>query len=166
MPLSYPSLQSLITNFHNATVQADQGSSTDVSDMHEQERMLVMAFNLIKAHVEMTANTFTNADAIILSAGMTVSAENGQGPITDLTLEASGQGTVLIRVPKHTGERSYWFQFSLPDDPNNWQTIGYSSLSKYSFGSQTPGTMINVRYAPISNSGLGAFSASKQVMVV
>lgn len=166
MPISYPTLQSYITNLHNAVVQAEHGSSTDVSDMHEQERTLLMAFNLVKAHVEMTANTFTNAEAIILSAGMTVTPGGGQQAVTDLTLEAGGQGKILIRVPKHQGERSFWFQFSLQADPNNWQTIGFSTLSKYSFGNQTPGSTVNIRYAPITKSGLGAFSASKQVMVI
>lgn len=166
MPISYPNLQTLVTNLHNAVQQADQGTSTDISDMHEQERILVMAFNLVKAHVEMTANTFTNADAIILSSGMSVSQGSGQYAITDLTLEAAGQGTISIRVPKQDGERSYWFQYSLANDPNNWQTIGYSSLTRYSFSGQTPGTNLNIRYAPITKSGLGAFSAAKQVMVV
>lgn len=49
VPLSYAVWQTLIDNSHNADVTASNGSSADFSAMHEEERVLIMACNLIKA---------------------------------------------------------------------------------------------------------------------
>ncbi|MBS1636161.1 MAG: hypothetical protein JST26_09610 [Bacteroidetes bacterium] len=166
MPISYPALQALITNLHNAIVQADNGNSADTSDMHEQERVLVMAFNLVKAHVEMVSNTFTNPDTVILSAGMSVAAGNGQGAITDLTLDAIGNGTVRIRVPRSPENKSFLYQYALASDPTNWQNIGYSTLSRMDLKNQNPGVQLLVRYAAISKQGISEFSSPKQIMVI
>src|SRR3989344_6525907 len=56
MPITYSSLQNLINNLHNAIVAANNGTSSDTSNMHEQERILSNAFSLIKSHVEYIAN--------------------------------------------------------------------------------------------------------------
>lgn len=166
MPLSYTAWQTLIDNSHNANVTASNGTSADVSAMHEEERVLVMACNLIKAHVDIVANTYPNPDAIILAAGLSVASSAGPNAVTDLTLDAIGGGTVQIRVPRVTADKAFIYQYALDTDPTNWQLIGYNSLSKIEFNNQTPGTVIHVRYAPIGKNGAGAYSNSKQIMVV
>jgi hypothetical protein len=166
MPMSYAAVQTLIDNLHTATIAANNGSSEDVSNMHESEKVLVMAYNLIKAHVEITCNNFPNPEAIILSAGMTVSGQGGNSAITDLTLEATGGGTILIRVPRTTKDKAFRYQYATDADPTNWQDIGFYSVSKIELKNQVPGTNLLVRYAPIGSLGLGIYSDSKQLMVV
>ena len=41
MPISYPTLQTYITNLHQAIIAAVNGSPSDTAYMHEQERVLV-----------------------------------------------------------------------------------------------------------------------------
>ncbi|MBC7863295.1 MAG: hypothetical protein IAF38_09995 [Bacteroidia bacterium] len=166
MPIAYATLQTSITGFQNSIVLANNGTSADVSNMHEEEKVLVMTFNLLKAHVEIVSNAFTNPDAIILSAGMTIAVNSGPNSITDLTLEALGQGTVQIRVPRHAGEKAFCYQYAIASDPTNWQNISYSSLSKIEFTNQTPGATLHFRYSAISKTGMGSFSDSKQLIVI
>ena len=166
MPLSYAAWQILIDNSHNANVTASNGSSADVSAMHEAERVLVMACNLIKAHVDIVANSYPNPDAIILSVGLSVSSSGGPIAVSDLTLNAIGGGILQIKVPRTSTDKAFIYQYALDSDPTNWQTIGFNSLSKIEFKNQIPGTIIHIRYASISKNGAGTFSSSKQIMVV
>ena len=69
MPISCTTLQGFITNLHNANVDVSNDTVTDTSFMHEQERILVSAFNCIKAHVEFVAKNTTDGETVIASAG-------------------------------------------------------------------------------------------------
>lgn len=165
MPISYTAAQTLVTNLQNATQAAASGNSVDISNMHEEEKLLMLGFNLIKAHVEMVSNTYANPDAIILSAGMTVASNTGGSAVTDLTLDALGGGKVQIRVPRTTADKAFCYQYSTSADPTNWVVIAYNSLSKIVFNGQTPGTILNIRYATIGSAGMGVFCSPKQVVV-
>jgi len=166
MPISYAALQTLNSDLHNAIIAANGGSPTATSEMHEQERKLTMAFNLIKMHVEIVSNNTTDPDTMILSSGMGLSANSGQSAVTELTLTAIGNGVVQIRVPRATPEKAFCYQYATATDPTNWQNIGFYSVSKIQLPNQTPGSMVSVRYASITKEGMGAFSASKQIMAV
>src|ERR1035437_5001238 len=73
MPITYPAIQTLITNLHNAIVAASNGLPTDTAYMHEQEHLVQSAYNFIKAHIEFVANAnSSNVDSIITSAGLQV----------------------------------------------------------------------------------------------
>ena len=158
LPISYASLQALVTNLHNAVVMAENGNSASTSRMYEEEKKLLMAFNLIKMHVEMVSNANTDPESFILSSGMAVGANAGPNSVSDLVLEALGEGVILVRVPRHSGDKAFCYQYALLSDPDNWQNIGFNSLSKIRYSGQAPGTMLLVRYAPIGKDGLGAFS--------
>jgi|GEM_PF-1773033 hypothetical protein len=166
LPINYAGLQGLITNLHNAIVLAENGSSATTSRMHEEERKLMMAFNLIKMHVEMVSNATIDPESFILSSGMTLGANAGPNAVSDLSLEALGEGVIQIRVPRHAGDKAFCYQYALVSDRDNWQNIGFNSLSKIHYSGQVAGTLILVRYAPISKDGLGAFSSAKQIMVI
>ena len=166
MPINYATLQALNTALHNAIVAANNGSPTATSQMHEEERKLTMAFNLIKMHVEIVSNNATDPDTMILSSGMGLSANSGQSAVTELTLDAIGNGVVQIRVPRATPEKAFYYQYATAANPNTWLDICYSSLSKIQLPNQTPGSIVHVRYASITKDGMGAFSASKQIMAV
>lgn len=166
LPINYASLQGLVNNLHTAVVQSENGNTASTSRMHEEERKLMMAFNLIKMHVEMVSNATTDPESFILSSGMALSTNSGQSPVSDLSLEALGEGVIQIRVPRHAGDKAFCYQYALGSDPNNWQLIGYNSLSKIRYSGQAAGTTLLVRYAPIGKVGLGAFSSAKQIMVI
>lgn len=166
MPMHYPSIQTIITNSHNANIAASNGTSADISKMHEEEKMLVMTMNLIRAHVEIVCNALPNPEAEILSIGMSVASNSGKNAVSDLTLDAIGGGTIQIRVPRTNSDKSFSYQYALDSDPTNWQSVGFNSLSKINFTNQTPGTVIHIRYAPIGSMGMGTYSNSKSIMVI
>jgi hypothetical protein len=119
MPISYPTLQTLITNLHASVVAADNGTTTDTSHMHEQERILISAFNFIKAYVEMVANNAIDPTTVISSAGMQVAINGGPNAVTELTLDALGNGTLQVRIPRLTDEKAFVFESST--DGTTWQ---------------------------------------------
>ena len=165
MPITYVILQSLITNLHNAIVAATNGTPADTAYMHEQERMLVVAFNLIKAHVEMVANASgTNAASVITSAGMQVAASGGANAITELSVTAIGNGKVQIRVPRQTGEKAFIFESSA--DSNTWVEFASSTETKVTLSNQTPGSTVYIRYYAISKTGKSAYSQVKSAIAL
>jgi hypothetical protein len=165
MPITYLILQTLITDLHNAIIAAANGTPTDTAYMHEQERMLVNAFNLIKSHVEMVANNNSaNAASIITSAGMQVATLGGSNAVSELTLEALGNGKIKIRIPRQTGEKAFIFESST--DNITWTEVLFSSTTTVTLSNQTPVTTIYIRYSAISKTGKGASSQSKSVVVL
>jgi hypothetical protein len=165
MPVTYTVIQSLIDNLHNAIIATNAGTVTSTSDMHEQERMLITAFNLVKAHVEYVANLTTDAGTVITSAGMQVLQIGGGGNgVSELTLDAMGNGSVMVRVPRGTGEKAFVYEMSA--DNVSFTKVTSSSLVKITISGRTPGSTLYVRYYSISNNGEGATSQVKSVIVV
>ena len=165
MPITYLILQTLITDLHNAIIAAANGTPTETAYMHEQERMLVNAFNLIKSHVEMVANNNSaNTASIITSAGMQVATLGGSNAVSELTLEALGNGKIKIRIPRQTGEKAFIFESST--DNITWTEVLFSSTTTVTLSNQTPVTTIYIRYSAISKTGKGASSQSKSVVVL
>jgi hypothetical protein len=165
MPITYPSIQTIITNLHNATVAASNGTTADTVFMHEQERILVSAFNFLKAHVEMVANNTTNPATIITSAGMQVAINGGNNAVSELTLNATGNGKLQVSVPRQTGEKAFVYEYSV-DGGITWLELISSSLTKVTLSNQTPGSSISVRYYAISKTGKSAYSQIKSAIVV
>lgn len=163
MPIPYPGIQTTIDNFQNAVVAAENGTTADTSFMHEQERLLVGAFNYLKAHVEMVANNSADPATVIISAGMQVAVAGGLSGVSDLTLDAMGNGTVQIRVPRLQDEKAFVFETSA--DGITWAEATSSSLTKTSIKNLTPGSTLYVRYCAIGKAGKGTVSQSKTVIV-
>lgn len=164
MPISYPAVQTLITNLHSAVVAADNGTTTDTSHMHEQERILISAFNFIKSYVEMVANNNVDPITIIASAGMQVAINGGQNAVTELTLDATGNGTLQVRVPRLTDEKAFVFESST--DGTTWLEFASSTLTKAELKQQAPGTLVYIRYLAINKTGKSAYSTIKNAIVV
>ena len=164
MPITYPAIQTIITNLHTSIVTANNGTTTDTSFMHEQERILVSAFNFIKAHVEFVANHTTDAATVIVAAGMQVAVSGGANGVSTLTLDAMGNGTLQVRVPRKTGEKAFVYEYSA--DGTTWVELTSSSLTKVSLANQTPASTIYVRYYGISKTGKSAYSQSKSAIVL
>jgi hypothetical protein len=164
MPITYPVLQTLITNLHNAVVTANTGTTADTSFMHEQERLLVSAFNFIKAHIEFIANAATDPSTIIIAAGLQVIPYGGANGVTELTLETAGNGVVQVRMPRLVGEKAFVIETST--DNLTWAETTMSSLTKLKISNLIPATTLYVRYYAISKIGKGATSQVKTIIVV
>ena len=165
MPISYPTLQSYITNLHQANIVAINGTPTDTAFMHEQERILVSALNFLKSHVEYMANTNSaNTASIITSAGMQIASTGGNNPVSELTLEAIGNGKLQIRVPRQTGEKAFVFESSA--DGIAWVEFTLNSLTKITLSNQALGSTVYIRFAAISKTGKGAYSQAKSAIIV
>ena len=165
MPISYPTLQSYITNLHQAIIAAVNGTPSDTAYMHEQEHILVSALNFLKSHVEYVANTNSaNATSIITSAGMQIAGTGGNNAVSDLTLEAIGNGKLQIRVPRQTGEKAFVFESSA--DGVTWVEFASNSLTKITLSNQALGSTVYIRFAAISKTGKGAYSQAKSAIIV
>ena len=165
MPLTYPTIQTFITNLHNATIAAINGTPTDTAYMHEQERLLVSAFNFIKAHVEMVANNNpATAASIITSAGMQVATAGGNNAISELTLTAAGNGKVQLNVPRQTGEKAFVFESST--DGTTWVECASSTTTKVTISNLTPSTTVYFRYYAINKTGKTQTSQTKNTIVL
>jgi hypothetical protein len=165
MPITYPNFQTYITNFHNAIIAATNGTPTDTALMHEQERLLISALNFIKSHVEFVANgNSANVASIIASAGMQVAGIGGNNAVSDLTLDALGNGKIKIRIPRQTGEKAFIIESST--DNITWVEVLFSSATTVTLSNQTPVTTLYIRYSAISKTGKGAISQSKTVVVL
>lgn len=165
MPITYPAIQTLITNLHNAIVAASNGLPTDTAYMHEQEHLVQSAYNFIKAHIEFVANAnASNVDSIITSAGLQVATLGGQSGVTELTVDALGNGLLQVRVPRQTGEKAFVFESSA--DGHTWVEFACNSLTKVTLPNQVLGSTVNIRYAAISKTGKGAYSQAISVIVV
>ena len=164
MPIPYPSIQTIITNLHNATVAASNGTTADTAYMHEQERIFVSAFNFLKAHVEMVANNSTSPVSIITSAGMQVAASGGFNAVSELTLEATGNGKLQVRVPRQIGEKAFIYESSA--DGTTWVEFATGTVTKVTLANQTPGSTVYIRYYAINKTGKSSYSQVKSAIVV
>jgi hypothetical protein len=165
MPITYVAIQTVINNLKTAIAAAAaiNKSPNDTAKLHEQERILVTAFNFIKAHVEFEANNATDPASIITSAGMQVAPFGGTNAVTELTLDALGNGTINIRVPRAIGEKAFIIEKSV--DGNTWVEAITSSLTKIKLTGLTPSTTVYIRYYAISKTGKTAASQAKTVIV-
>ena len=164
MPITYPAIQTVITNLHNASVVASNGTSADTVYMHEQERVLSSAFNFLKAHIELVANNSTVPSTIITAAGLQVAVLGGQNSVTELTLDALGNGNIKIRMPRQKGETAFIIESST--DNITWTEVLFSSNTTATLLNQVPVTTLYVRYSAISKAGKSASSQSKTVVVL
>lgn len=164
MPISYTKLQSAIDNLHNAILATNSGTPLATSAMHDAERVLINYFNVIKAHVEMLANSLPDAVSVILSAGMQVVVNGGPNAVSELTLEAAGAGNVVVRVPRGKDEKAFVFEIST--DGTNFSKLRSSTLTKITIGGYAPGSTISMRYYAIVKTGDTPVSAAKSIMVV
>lgn len=164
LPLSYSSLQTIVDNLHNAILATNAGTTVNTSDMHEQERILVIAFNLVKAHVEFVANNSSTPETIITSAAMQVTVNGGSNAVSELTLQAAGNGSVVVRVPRGKDEKAFVFEKS--SDGVAYSKVTSSSLTKITINGLQTASTVYVRYYAISKNGEGEMSAAKSVIVL
>jgi hypothetical protein len=166
LPVSYTNVQAAIDNLSSSIVAANavNSSSADTSFMHEQERLLVGIFNLLRSHVEFSANNTLDPGTIITSAGMGIATPGGQNAVTELTVEASGGGKITVRVPRGEGEKAFIFETSA--DGNSWTKAGSSSLTKIVLSGFAVASTVNVRYYGITKTGDSDMSQPKSVLVV
>jgi hypothetical protein len=131
--------------------------------MHEQERILISAFNLVRAFVEQVANNSADPKTIIESSGLTVINSSGNTAVSELTLTPMGNGVVQINVPRNSGEVAFVYQYST--DAVTWTEFAMRKLATVELQNQNPATVLNIRFAPIAKIK-GAFCQPKTVIVL
>lgn len=164
MPINYSNLQSMIDNLHNAIIATNAGTVIATSNMHDAERMLISTFNVIKAHVELVANSLPDPSGVILSANLQVAINGGGSGVTELTLEAIGSGSILIKIPRATDEKAFIYEVST--DGTNFSKVRASTLTKVTIGGYTPASTIYVRYYAINKIGETPVSQVKSIIVL
>ena len=164
LPLPLASLQTGITNLHNAIIATGSGMAGTTSNMHEKERLVLSLFNLMRAYVEMQANNTTNPQTIIEAAGMVAVSITGGAPVTELTITALGNGTMQISAPRQKGEVSFIYQYS-NDNGATWLEIDCSKLATIYQKNQTPASTLLYRFAAVGKTK-GAFSQVKSAIVL
>jgi hypothetical protein len=165
LPVSYTNMQAAIDNLSAAIVAANSisASSADTSFMHEQERLLVGIFNVLRSHIEYIANQTADPGTMITSAGMTASASGGLNAVSELTLDAAGAGKITVRIPRGDGEKAFVFETST--DGNTWTRARSTTLTKIVLEGFASASTIHVRYFGISKEGDGEMSQPKSVIV-
>ena len=162
MTISYAALAQLKINVHNAVVAVGNGTGT-AAQVHEEERLLVNAFNFVRSIVEKTANESANPQAIIESASMTVILNPGASSVTELTLIPMGNGIIQVSVPRNTGEKAFVFYSST--DNINWVDFAMSTSATVELTNQTPGAILHFRFISIGKTK-GVMSLSKSTPVL
>ena len=164
LPIPLASLQTSITNLHNAILATGSGASSSISNMHEKERIVISLFGVLRAYVEMQANNTPDPKTVIEAAGMVALSIGGSNPVSELTLSAIGNGIVQVSVPRQTGEAAFTYQYST-DAGATWIEFENSKMATIQLKNQTPASILHFRYAAIGKTK-GAFSQSKSLIVL
>jgi hypothetical protein len=164
LPLPPNSVTAALTNLHNSILATASGAQGSISNMHEKERIVISVFNVLRAYVEMQANNTSDPQTVIEAAGMVASKNNGGTLVTELTLTATGNGSIQVSVPRNVGESAFVYQYS-SDGGTTWQEFECSKLATVSLKNQTPASTLWFRYAAIGKAK-GAFSQTKSVIVL
>jgi hypothetical protein len=163
-PVSYTESTGVTNDLHNASVAAASGATGLISAMHGYERVFTDTFNFIRSYVERKANKSTDPKSIIESAGMVAYTITGNSGVTDITLTATGNGSIKVQVPRNAGEVAFIYQYST-DGGATWIEFAISKMATVEIPNQTPASIIHVRYAAITKSK-DAFSQAKTIIVL
>jgi hypothetical protein len=164
VPLSYSALQLIIDNLKTSIQRAAIGPPAATSYMHDQERLLVNAFNLLKTYVEFVANSQADTISIITSAHMQVAGSGGYTKVSSLTVNALGGGVLEIRMPKENDERIYILEYS--NDGETFSKIKSSAYNRILIRGLVYGTTVYFRYYAIYKDGEGPVSEVRSVIVL
>jgi hypothetical protein len=163
-PIPLDSADLSLNDLSNAITAAENKAPGSVSHMHEMERVVLSVFNLIKSYVEVAANASTDPKSVIESAGLIAIARSNNGPVTDLTVTALGNGVVEIEVPRAKGEAAFIYQYSA-DGGVTWVEFEHSKLATVQLTRQTPASTLLFRFAAIGKTK-GSFSQAKSAIVL
>jgi hypothetical protein len=102
--------------------------------------------------------------AIITAAGLQVSVNGGNNGVSELTLNAIGNGKLQVSVPRQTSEKAFTFESST--DGTTWVEFASSTVTKVTLANQTPGATVYIRYYAINKTGKTAYSQSKFAIII
>ena len=97
-----------------------------------------------------------NGPAIIQSAGIAVKKTATRKPRVFAALAGAVSGTVKIVAPSAGHRSSYDWQYST--DGKTWMDLATTLQAKTTLTGQTPGTVLQFRYRPVTKTGAGDWS--------
>ena len=165
-----PALASITANVNaleTAHIAAQGGGIDNTAFMHVKEATLDLSLKLLGAYVEGIANTSpSNAEAIVLSAGMNLKAK-GKKPPRDFDVKVTGNPGEIKLVRQGIRRGSYEFQMTTdPITEASWQKIYTGTVSRYVKSGLTSGTRYYFRATSIDKNGQSPWSVVKHMIAL
>jgi hypothetical protein len=167
-PTPNPTATTVTTNVNNleaAHLKAQGGGKDEIAAMRVAEAKLDMSLNLLAAYVESIANADpTNAEAIVLSAGMEVKGK-GSKSNQEFSLTAGNPGEIKITCAS-TANATYEIQMCTDfTNEANFKRVYIGTKSKFVMKGLTPGTRYFFRFCAITKDGAQPWSVVKGLFV-
>jgi hypothetical protein len=158
----------LINNLETAHLAAANGGTEDTAIMRVREQALDLALKTLAAYVESVANANpTEAEAIVLSAGMDVKRKS-TAVRNGFEARSTGElGVVMVRTPFMSRTTTYEFQVTTtPEDEASWKTVQAGTRSKLILKGLTSATRYFFRVRLVNSEGIQPWSEVKSAVAL
>ena len=147
-----------ITDLQNAETAALARAKGAAATRNAKRAVLVSLLQQLRMYVQgITDQNAENAPAMIQSAGLTVKKTATRKPRVFAALAGAVSGTVKLVAPFAGARSSYDWQYST--DGKTWIDLTTTIQAKTTLTGQTPGTVLQVRYRPVTKTGADDWSA-------
>jgi len=147
-----------ITDLQNAETAALARSKGAAATRNAKRAVLVSQLQQLRMYVQSIVDpNAENGPAIIQSAGMAVKKAATRPPRVFAALAGAVSGTVKIVAPSAGARSSYDWQYST--DGKTWTDLTSTIQAKTNLTGQTPGTVLEFRYRPVTKTGAADWSA-------
>lgn len=155
-----------VDNLEAALLKAKGGGAEEIANMRVADAQLDIVVKLLVAYVEGLANADqTNAETIVLSAGMEIKGKGGRTSQRFAALFTGHPGEVLLICP---GIVRGVYEIHMCLDPSNelnWQRIYNGTKSRFVVKGLKLGVQYHFRYSVIDASGLRPWSEVKSLYI-
>ena len=125
---------------------------------NSKRAVLITLLQSLRMYVQSIADqNGENAPSIIKSAGLAVKKTATRKPRVFAALAGAVSGTVKIVAPSAGARSSYDWQYST--DGKTWIDLTSTIQAKTNLTGQTPGTVLEFRYRPVTKTGAADWSA-------
>jgi len=147
-----------ITDLQNAETAALARSKGAAATRNAKRAVLVSLLQQLRMYVQSIVDpNAENGPAIIQSAGMAVKKTATRPPRVFAALAGAVSGTVKVVAPSAGARSSYDWQYST--DGKTWIDLTSTIQAKTNLTGQTPGTVLEFRYRPVTKAGAADWSA-------
>jgi hypothetical protein len=147
-----------ITDLQNAETATLARTKGAAAMRNAKRATLVGLLQQLRMYVQsITDENAENAPAMIQSAGMAVKKAATRKPRVFAALAGAVSGTVKIVAPSAGARSSYDWQYST--DGKTWIDLTSTIQAKTNLTGQTPGTVLEFRYRPVTKTGAADWSA-------
>ncbi len=147
-----------IIDLQNAETAALARAKGAAATRNAKRAVLVSLLQQLRMYVQSIVDpNAENGPAIIQSAGMAVKKTATRPPRVFAALAGAVSGTVKIVAPSAGARSSYDWQYST--DGKTWIDLTSTIQAKTHLTGQTPGTVLEFRYRPVTKTGAADWSA-------